>query len=97
MRAGGLSGEGGFGGHCTGRSARQGWRWRILSIRADSQEKDKGIYHLRGHVEVTYHGMKLTADEEPPPGAGFVTTTGYEPAVARSAVDSEMVNWLALT
>ncbi len=36
---------------------------KILSVRADSQEKDKGIYHLRGHVEVTYRGMKLTADE----------------------------------
>jgi LPS-assembly protein len=34
-----------------------------LNIRADSQEKDKDVYHLRGHVEVTYQEMKLTADE----------------------------------
>ena len=36
---------------------------KILSLRADSQEKSKGTYRLRGHVEVTYLGMKLTADE----------------------------------
>jgi hypothetical protein len=41
--------------------------------------------------------VKLVGVEEPPPGAGLVTTTGYEPAVARSAVVSEMVSWLALT
>ncbi len=34
-----------------------------LSIRADSQEKDKGAYYLRGHVEAAYQHMKLTADE----------------------------------
>ncbi len=34
-----------------------------LSIRADSQEKAKDSYHLRGHVEVTYRQVKLTADE----------------------------------
>ncbi len=33
-----------------------------VRIRADSQEKDKNTYHLRGHVEVTYHEMKVTAD-----------------------------------
>jgi LPS-assembly protein len=36
---------------------------KILNLRADSQEKDKDTYRLRGHVEVTYLGMKLTADE----------------------------------
>jgi LPS-assembly protein len=36
---------------------------KIVSIRADSQEKSKDLYHLRGHVEVTYQEMKLTADE----------------------------------
>jgi hypothetical protein len=36
--------------------------------------------------------VKLTADDEPPPGAGFVTTTGKLPAEARSAVVSEMVS-----
>ncbi len=35
----------------------------VVKIRADSQEKDKQAYHLRGHVEVTYQDMKLTADE----------------------------------
>lgn len=34
-----------------------------LKIQADSQEKDKQFYRLRGHVEVTYQDMKLTADE----------------------------------
>ncbi len=34
-----------------------------LNIRADSQEKTKDSYHLRGHVEVTYQQMKLSADE----------------------------------
>jgi LPS-assembly protein len=34
-----------------------------VSIRADSQEKDRETYTLRGHVEVVYHDMKLTADE----------------------------------
>ncbi len=34
-----------------------------INIRADSQEKDKQSYHLRGHVEVTFQDVKLTADE----------------------------------
>ena len=34
-----------------------------VSIRADSQERDKTVYHLRGHVKVTYKEMKVTADE----------------------------------
>ena len=38
-------------------------RRTTVSIRADSQEKDKNVYHLRGHVEVTFQDMKLTADE----------------------------------
>jgi len=42
-----------------------------VSIRADFQEKAKGTYHLRGHVEVTYQKMKLTADE-----ASFDASTG---------------------
>jgi LPS-assembly protein len=36
---------------------------KILTLRADSQEKGKDMHRLRGHVVVTYHGMKLTADE----------------------------------
>jgi LPS-assembly protein len=42
-----------------------------VSIRADIQEKAKGTYHLRGHVEVTYQKMKLTAEE-----ASFDSSTG---------------------
>jgi LPS-assembly protein len=38
-------------------------RRTTVSIRADSQEKDRNVYHLRGHVEVTFRDMKLTADE----------------------------------
>jgi LPS-assembly protein len=38
-------------------------RRSTVNIRADSQEKDKNVYHLRGHVEVTFQDMKLTADE----------------------------------
>jgi len=34
-----------------------------VSIRADSQERVKETYDLRGHVEITYQKMKLTADE----------------------------------
>lgn len=34
-----------------------------LSIRADTQEKVKDVFELRGHVEVTYQNMKITADE----------------------------------
>ena len=41
--------------------------------------------------------LKLFAIDAPPPGAGFVTTTGYVPTVARSAEVSEIVSWPALT
>ena len=41
--------------------------------------------------------VKVTAADAPPPGAGFVTTTGFVPAVARSAEVSEIMSWLALT
>lgn len=34
-----------------------------VGIRADSQEKDGTTYVLRGHVEVKYRDMQLTADE----------------------------------
>lgn len=36
---------------------------RVVSIRADSQQKDKDTYHLRGHVEIVYEGMQVNADE----------------------------------
>ncbi len=42
-----------------------------VSIRADSQEKNKDTYRLHGHVEVTYQAMKVTADE-----ASFDESTG---------------------
>ena len=31
-----------------------------ITIRADSQEKDKDIYHLRGHVHMVYEEMRVT-------------------------------------
>jgi LPS-assembly protein len=34
-----------------------------VTIRADSQQKDKDTYHLRGHVQVVYEDMRVTADE----------------------------------
>ena len=34
-----------------------------ITVRSDSQQKDKDIYHLRGHVEIVYQDMKVTADE----------------------------------
>ena len=48
-----------------------------------------------GGVPVTT--LKLTLLEEPPPGAGLVTTTGKAPVVAISLVDSGTESWLALT
>jgi len=36
---------------------------KTLSIHADSQERGRDVSRLRGHVEITYRGMKLTADE----------------------------------
>ena len=51
---------------------------RIITLRADSQEKDKDIDRFRGHVEVTYRGMKLTADEVTYDGvSGEVVGTGH--------------------
>jgi len=32
-------------------------------VRADSQEKDKDTSHLRGHVQIDYEEMRVTADE----------------------------------
>ena len=39
---------------------------------------------------------KSIATDAPPPGAGFVTTTGKAPMVARSDEVSEIVSWVAL-
>jgi LPS-assembly protein len=51
---------------------------RIITLRADSQERDKDIDRFRGHVEVTYRGMKLTADEVTYDGAsGEVVGMGH--------------------
>jgi LPS-assembly protein len=36
---------------------------KVISIRADSQQKDQDTYHLRGHVEILYEGMQVSADE----------------------------------
>jgi LPS-assembly protein len=42
-----------------------------VPIRADSQQKDKDTYHLRGHVNIVYEEMRVTADE-----ASFDLTSG---------------------
>ena len=34
-----------------------------IKVLADSQERDKDTYHLRGHVQIFYEQMRLTADE----------------------------------
>jgi hypothetical protein len=40
--------------------------------------------------------VKFAADDAPPPGAGFATTTGKVPTVARSAELSKIVSWFTL-
>lgn len=51
---------------------------KTLSIRADSQDRGKDVSRLRGHVEVTYRGMKLTADEVTyNEASGEVVATGH--------------------
>jgi len=42
-----------------------------VTIRADTQQKDKDTYHLRGHVQIVYEEMRVTADE-----ASFDGTSG---------------------
>ena len=34
-----------------------------VKVWADSQQKDKDTYHLRGHVKVVYEDIRMTADE----------------------------------
>jgi len=53
-----------------GASAEQGlavsivrYHGKEIPIRADSEQKDKDTYYLRGHVQVTYEAMRMTADE----------------------------------
>jgi len=51
---------------------------KVVTIRADSQEKAKDVDRLRGHVEVTYGSMKLTADEVTyDEASGEVVGTGH--------------------
>ena len=51
---------------------------KTLSIHADSQERGKDVSRLRGHVEVTYRAMKLTADEVTyNEASGEVVATGH--------------------
>jgi LPS-assembly protein len=47
------------------------YRGKEVLIRADSEQKDKDVYHLRGHVQIAYEGMRVTADE-----ASYDDTTG---------------------
>ena len=35
----------------------------MIVIQSDTQQKDKDVFHLRGHVNIVYEGMHLTADE----------------------------------
>jgi hypothetical protein len=41
--------------------------------------------------------VRLTAFDGPPPGAGFVTTTGNAPVVARSLALRKIVSWVVFT
>jgi LPS-assembly protein len=51
---------------------------KILGIRADSQERSKDLSRLRGHVQITYRGMKLTADQVTyNEASGEVVATGH--------------------
>ena len=45
---------------------------QTISIRADAQQKEKDTYHLRGHVQVTYGTMTVTADS-----ASYEASTGW--------------------
>ena len=36
---------------------------KMIVIQSDTQQKDKDVFHLRGHVNIVYEGMHLTADE----------------------------------
>ncbi len=35
----------------------------LATVRADSQQKDKDVYRFRGHVQLTYEDVRVTADE----------------------------------
>jgi len=34
-----------------------------VTVRADTQQRDKDTYHLRGHVQISYEEMRVSADE----------------------------------
>jgi LPS-assembly protein len=36
---------------------------KLATVRADSQQKDKDVYHFRGHVQLVYDQVHVTADE----------------------------------
>jgi hypothetical protein len=67
----------------------------VISVAGDPTAR------LAGDTEVSTGGgfftVKLSAFDGPPPGEGFVTTTGKLPAFARSPVLTEIVSWVALT
>lgn len=51
---------------------------RTLNIRADSQSKEKQLFRLKGHVEVTLGQWKLTADEATyDESTGEITARGH--------------------
>ena len=59
-------------------SRRPGSKAPLLEISAVSESIQKGAYDLRGHVEVRYEGMKVTADQATYDSTtGEVTATGH--------------------
>jgi LPS-assembly protein len=39
------------------------YQGKDVPIRADLEQKDKDVYHLRGHVHIVYQEIRVTADE----------------------------------
>ncbi len=39
------------------------FKGKEVPIRADSEEKDQDVYRLRGHVQISFEDMRMTADE----------------------------------
>jgi LPS-assembly protein len=59
---------------------------QTISIRADSQQKEKDTYQLQGHVQVTYGDMTVTADKASYDAAtGWILAEGHVTFTAPSA------------
>jgi predicted RNA methylase len=63
-----------------------------MLVLLDPTRTDTGNIEMTAGTGLVAVTVKLAGAEAPPPGAGFVTTTGKEPAETRSAVVSEMVS-----